>query len=121
MKIKSDFVTNSSSASFIIADMRKNKDEAIWVEDKMGTRFNILILEAESLTKMMQNADEMVNMLACDEIDYCKSLVLKERALLRYLVASDEENIISVGICRLGINDLKFPSKVKVIRGEGGY
>jgi len=120
MKIKTEFVTNSSSTSFIIADMRENKDEPIWVEDDVGTKFNILILENTDMTNKLKDPDTMIDIVETNKIEYCKSLVSEERAVLRYLVAHEGGHIISVGVCSLGINELKFPDNVQIIKGEGG-
>ena len=114
MKVKLEFVTNSSSTSFVIADYRKDADKVL-VEYDWGT---IDLLKALRSEKMEDYEDFEYNHHEDEQVKEAF-----EKGATVYILHADDNGrgILEAGFCRCGIEDAKVPEGVVVIKGEGGY
>ena len=121
MKKKLDFITNSSSTSFIIAS---NDEELLKVP------MTIEVDLTQYLEKKISTLEELKKYWIEDRYDdeedeqylKCQKLI-KEGNVVYFLNCSDENysDPMETLLCYKGLNDLKLPDGVKVIMGNGGY
>jgi hypothetical protein len=125
MKIKNDFVTNSSSASFLLADTRKDKSKPIILEYNIADKnmkFNLFKLlpcreveEDEDKEEILREHEKKGKI---DLMFYN----IKDIDLISCYAADDAEDPLEVGICYCGIYQDNIKTKgVIVLEGEGGY
>jgi len=120
MKKKIDFVTNSSSVSFIIATDKEDTSLKIKLEIEVDLRDYIV---ASCSTKQALKDYWLDDMHGDDEdeeyLNY-QSLI-DEGKTVHFLDCSDENETTETLLCYKGLNDIKFPDDVIVMQGQGGY
>lgn len=120
MKLKVDFVTNSSSTSFIISTKYENdlnKKAILQIEIDLN----------DYISESFSTKDELISYYY-DSDSYFKTnegkKLLKEleegRTVHFIECSSHDENRITRYLCEEGLGCVKMPKGVKIIKGEGG-
>jgi len=144
MKVKNDFITNSSSTSFVIADHSKKLTKLEVNFNGVKGKFDLFqILDLVSTTNDKNFKKFYIQDLLCEmeefqnienlnsyNYDRFKKVVkifsaIEKGSIIYIFEASDQSgNIIQAGLTKLGLSPyvVKFKRKcVEVLDGQGGY
>jgi len=125
MKTKNDFVTNSSSTSFIITNKSKNIGKGkitIEIDFDSNHIYNETFTTLEELKKC-DRFDWFDDEELADDKHYQECIKAIEKGRVVHIIdASNEGEGIEIFLCERGIRQEDFVDQdIKIIFGEGGF
>lgn len=119
MKIKRDFITNSSSVSFIIGDKTPYITE-FHAKITLTVDLKELIKERAGTIEELDSIWENWYIDKNDKYDKCKKII-EEGGAIFILEVSDQNGIEERALCHEGLFQSMLPDNLIVIQGDGGY
>ena len=121
MKKKSDFITNSSSTSFIIGLLDKDIDSIdVDITIKVDLK-QYLESKFSNVDSFIEYWDECLYRERDEEFEICKNIIKKGGLIYVLNCESCSEDPIERLLTSKGLDCIKFPDKIKVIQGSGEY
>jgi len=114
MRIKVDFVTNSSSTSFIVADYRKDAG-------KLPLEISIKIDLMDHETETLITEEQVKKYFGDDDVEKPYLEVIRKGGKVRIFTVSNEGDPVEGFLQDKGILQDDMPDGVEVLQGEGGY
>lgn len=124
MKKKLDFVTNSSSTSFIIASKTKpEKNKKVRIPARINFEYDLGKLVDVEISTIKKLDDELGYIKDENEEKYNKLVdIINNGGVIYMLAAADDGDIAEAYICENGLGEnVELPSNIEIIEGEGGY
>ena len=120
MKCKGDFVTNSSSVSFILGQLKEYNP--LKIEVKVSVDLSRYVEEEFHTLKDFEEAMSNDDTWYTDEEQKQMRSILEKGGKVFILDVEDQSgDPIEAMLCQEGLDVIEIPDGLVVIRGEGGY
>ncbi len=116
MKIRSGFVSNSSSSSFIVAANKENTNIKITLETDLKKYGKVLTTEQEVKDYFIYEYGDDYDNVAYNS---CLSAIKEGKIIIIGSFDSDTDDNLEKYLCNKGIP--KNITNIKIIQNEGGY